>query len=130
MADLEVYLDAAETGATVTADLILAGAVSVAGHPLAEQSAPGVYHAAAPGGLAAGGYTVRVNVNGATRGHFDFAWDGTAEINPNAKLDDLHDFAGLGATPLVTAPGTKTVGTKVVTRTGDGKTTQTDTRTA
>ena len=47
-----------------------------------------------------------------------------------AKVEDLHDFAGLGATPLITTKTQKTVGAKTVTISGDGVNTATTSRSA
>ena len=129
MADLEIYLDPTQTGATVTADLILDGAIAQAGVAFTEQAAPGVFHADAPAGLGAGTYTVRPFVDGANTSHFAFRWDGVGEVDMAQKIDDLHDFEGLGATALTLAGTTRTVGAKQVTVSGDGVNTATYART-
>ena len=86
MADLEVYLDPSETGATVTADFILNGAVAVAAHPYVEQAVPGVFYASYPT-LAAGTYARRVYVDGVVRLHATFNWDGAAEVGASLEAD-------------------------------------------
>ena len=126
MADLELYFDPSETGKAVTADLILNGAVSVAGHPFAEQTASGVYFANAPTGLSAGTYIVRPYLDGAAQMPFAFDWDGAAEVK---RLEDLHDFAGLNSlAPLTITPAQKAVNGKAAEISGDGVRTAIQTR--
>ena len=127
MADLELYFDPSETGKTVTADLILNGAVNVAGHSFVEQAAAGVYFADAPAGLGAGVYIIRPYLDGVAQVPFAFDWDGAGEVK---RLEDLHDFAGLNpAAPLTITPTQKAVNGKTAGISGDGVTTATQTRT-
>ena len=131
MADLEIYFSAAGTGKAVTADFILEGNVSVAGHPFTEQATPGVFFADVPVGLAAGAYVVRPYLDGAEQVPFAFRWEGTKVIDTAAKVDDLHDFAGLNPNAALTiTPTQKSVNGKTAAMSGDRVTSATQTRTA
>lgn len=81
--------------------------------------------------LEAGNYVVRFTVNQVFSGQGMIGWTGTAERTTDSTVSEIHSVTAMSVGDTrVETPSERTVGTKTYTKTGDGVTSLTLTRTA